>query len=54
MEAPVAVHLPPELIKRVDVVARGEMRSRTNATRWLLEQALRERESVDAESAEAS
>jgi metal-responsive CopG/Arc/MetJ family transcriptional regulator len=40
----IAVYLPRELAERLDAVATTELRSRTNATRWLLEQALRERE----------
>jgi metal-responsive CopG/Arc/MetJ family transcriptional regulator len=44
MDNGVAVYLPKPLIERLDAVAHDELRSRTNATRWLLEQALRERE----------
>ena len=47
MDNGVAVYLPKPLIERVDAVAHGELRSRTNATRWLLEQALRDREPVE-------
>jgi hypothetical protein len=50
----VAVYVPAELTKRVDAVARAEMRSRTNATAWLLSQPLRGREPVEpVEPAEA-
>jgi metal-responsive CopG/Arc/MetJ family transcriptional regulator len=44
MENAVAVHLPRELVERVDVVARDELRSRTNAIAWMLDQELRRRE----------
>ena len=51
----VAVHLPKELVERVDAVARDELRSRTNTVRWLVTEALRRREPVDAaEPKEAS
>lgn len=48
MEHAVAVHLPRELVERVDVVAASELRSRTNAVRWLLDEALQRREPVNA------
>ena len=55
METPVAVHLPPELVRQVDEVARDEMRSRSNTVKWLLSEALQRREPVEvAEPAEAS
>jgi len=44
----VAVRLPRELVERVDVVARGELRSRTNAVRVLVTESLRRRELADA------
>jgi hypothetical protein len=47
MDNGVAVYLPKPLIERLDAVAHDELRSRTNATRWLLEQALRDREPVE-------
>jgi metal-responsive CopG/Arc/MetJ family transcriptional regulator len=53
MEDVAVVRLPRDLIERVDAVAHDELRSRTNATRWLLEQALRDREPAD-EPQEAS
>ena len=42
------MHLPKELVERVDVVAASELRSRTNAVRWLLDEALQRREPVDS------
>jgi metal-responsive CopG/Arc/MetJ family transcriptional regulator len=55
METPVAVHLPPELVRQVDEVARDEMRSRSNTVKWLLSEALRSREPADSvEPAEAT
>jgi hypothetical protein len=48
-----AVYLPSPLVAKIDEVAHVEMRSRTNATAWLLSQALRSREPVEvAEPAE--
>jgi hypothetical protein len=44
----IAVFLPTPLVARIDTVAVGEMRSRANATRWLVEQALCQRESAEA------
>lgn len=49
MDNGVAVYLPRELAERLDAVAHDELRSRTNATRWLLEQALRDREPAGAQ-----
>jgi metal-responsive CopG/Arc/MetJ family transcriptional regulator len=43
------VRLPAELVAEVDAVARAELRSRSNATRWLLERALRDREPAGAQ-----
>ena len=40
----IAIYLPAELVAKVDTVAHDEMRSRTNAARWLLSRALRDRE----------
>jgi metal-responsive CopG/Arc/MetJ family transcriptional regulator len=49
-----AVYLPAPLVERIDAVASAEMRSRSNATRWLLSQALEQREPVEVvEPAEA-
>jgi metal-responsive CopG/Arc/MetJ family transcriptional regulator len=46
--------LPAPLVERIDAVASAEMRSRSNATRWLLSQALEQREPVEVvEPAEA-
>jgi hypothetical protein len=45
----IAVYVPAELAKRVDVVARDEMRSRTNTVTWLLSQALQRREPAAGE-----
>jgi metal-responsive CopG/Arc/MetJ family transcriptional regulator len=54
MDSPVAVHLPPELVRQVDAVARDELRSRANTVKWLLSQALEQREPVEVvEPAEA-
>jgi hypothetical protein len=51
----IAIYLPTPLVARIDGVAHAEMRSRTNATAWLLAQALQHREAVEvAEPAEAS
>jgi len=47
MEQVVAVHLPKPLIERLDAVASEELRSRANTARWLLDEALRRRESVE-------
>ena len=47
MEQVVAVHLPKPLIERLDAVASEELRSRANTARWLLDDALRRRESVE-------
>jgi hypothetical protein len=40
---PVAVHLPPDLVQRVDEAARDEMRSRTNMVKVLIAQGLQRR-----------
>jgi metal-responsive CopG/Arc/MetJ family transcriptional regulator len=47
MDSPVAVHLPPELVRQVDAVARDELRSRANTVKWLLNDALSRREPVE-------
>ena len=41
----IPVYLPTPLVAKIDGVASSEMSSRTNATAWLLTQALRSRES---------
>jgi hypothetical protein len=41
----IPVYLPTPLVAKIDGVAHAEMRTRTNATAWLLTQALRSRES---------
>jgi hypothetical protein len=37
------------IVARIDGVAHAEMRTRTNATAWLVSQALRSRELAEAE-----
>jgi len=44
----VAVHLSRDLAERLDTVAAEEQRSRANAARWLLDEALRRRETQPA------
>ena len=53
MNAPDAVHLPPELVRRVDERADAEMRSRANLVRVLVTEGL-ERRREPAETREAS
>ena len=51
----IPIYVPTPLVAKIDAIAHDEMRSRTNATAWLLSQALRSREPVEvAEPAEAS
>ena len=43
------MHLPPDLVRQVDVVARDEMRSRSNTVKWLLTEAVQRREPAEVE-----
>jgi metal-responsive CopG/Arc/MetJ family transcriptional regulator len=47
----IAIYLPTPLVARIDTVASSELRSRANTTRWLVEQALRQREAVEPREA---
>jgi hypothetical protein len=49
-----AVYLPAPLVAKIDAVASAELRSRANTTRWLLSQALEQREPVEVVEPEAS
>jgi metal-responsive CopG/Arc/MetJ family transcriptional regulator len=50
----IPIYVPAPLVERIDAVASAEMRSRSNTTRWLLSQALEQREPVEVvEPAEA-
>jgi metal-responsive CopG/Arc/MetJ family transcriptional regulator len=49
----IPIYVPAPLVERIDAVASAEMRSRSNTTRWLLSQALEQREPVVDEPAEA-
>jgi hypothetical protein len=46
----IPVYLPTPLVAKIDGVAHAEMRTRTNATAWLVAQALRSRELAEAEA----
>jgi hypothetical protein len=43
----IPIYVPVQIVAQVDRIAHDEMRSRTNATAWLLSQALRSRELVE-------
>jgi hypothetical protein len=46
----IPIYLPTAIVARIDGVAHAEMRTRTNATAWLVSQALRSRELAEAEA----